>query len=41
VRQEAERGATVVVVTHDDAFAKALNADVVALERGRRVTSDD
>jgi ABC-type multidrug transport system ATPase subunit len=41
VRQEAERGATVVVVTHDAAFAQALHADVVALERGRRVTSGD
>ena len=38
VREEAERGATVVVVTHDAAFAQALLADVVALDRGRRVT---
>jgi heme exporter protein A len=36
VREEAERGATVVVVTHDMVFADALGADVVALERGRR-----
>jgi heme ABC exporter ATP-binding subunit CcmA len=38
VKREAERGATVVVVTHDLGFADALRADVVALERGRRVT---
>ncbi len=34
----AERGAIVVVVTHDAAFVDALDADVTALERGRRVT---
>jgi ABC-type multidrug transport system ATPase subunit len=39
VKQEAARGATVIVVTHDLAFADALGADVVALERGRRVGS--
>jgi heme exporter protein A len=37
VKQEAARGATVVVVTHDLVFADALHADVVALERGRRL----
>ncbi len=37
VKQEAARGATVIVVTHDLAFAEALDADVVALERGRRL----
>jgi heme exporter protein A len=37
VKEEARRGATVVVVTHDLGFAAALEADVVALERGRRV----
>jgi heme exporter protein A len=37
VKQEAARGATVIVVTHDLAFADALGADVVALERGRRL----
>jgi heme exporter protein A len=37
VREEAERGAVVVVVTHDPAFARSLEADEVELERGRRV----
>jgi heme ABC exporter ATP-binding subunit CcmA len=37
VREEAARGAAVVVVTHDVAFAAAVASDVVALERGRRV----
>jgi ABC-type multidrug transport system ATPase subunit len=37
VKQEAARGATVIVVTHDLAFADALGANVVALERGRRL----
>ncbi len=39
VLEEATRGATVVVVTHDLAFADALHADVVALDRGRRVAA--
>ena len=39
VREEADRGATVVVVTHDMVFADALGADVVALERGRRLSN--
>ncbi len=38
VREEAQRGVTVVVVTHDAAFYEALGADLIALERGRRVT---
>jgi ABC-type multidrug transport system ATPase subunit len=38
IREEAKRGATVVVVTHDATFAQTLEADVVALERGRLVT---
>jgi heme exporter protein A len=37
VREEAARGATVVVVTHDAAFEEAVGGDVVALDRGRRV----
>ena len=37
VREEAVRGATVVVVTHDAAFEEAVASEVVALERGRRV----
>lgn len=41
VREEAERGAVVVVVTHDPAFAQSLAADVVELDRGRRVTRAD
>jgi heme exporter protein A len=39
VKQEAARGATVIVVTHDLGFAEALEADVVALERGRRLAA--
>ncbi len=39
VREEAARGATVVVVTHDLIFAEALKAEVLVLERGRRVVS--
>lgn len=37
VREEAARGAAVVVVTHDAAFEGAIASDVVTLERGRRV----
>jgi heme ABC exporter ATP-binding subunit CcmA len=37
VLEERERGATVVVVTHDAAFAASLEAHTVTLERGRRV----
>jgi ABC-type multidrug transport system ATPase subunit len=37
VREEANRGAVVVVVTHDDAFAREAGDDQVALERGRVV----
>jgi ABC-type multidrug transport system ATPase subunit len=39
VREEACRGAVVVVVTHDAAFADAVGGQIVTLERGRRVTS--
>jgi heme ABC exporter ATP-binding subunit CcmA len=39
VREEAARGGTVVVVTHDDAFADAVDGQVVRLERGRVVTA--
>jgi heme exporter protein A len=35
LRDEATRGATVVLSTHDDAFATALGGDLVTLERGR------
>jgi heme exporter protein A len=38
VRQEASAGAVVVVVTHDTAFEGAVAGEVVALDRGRRVT---
>lgn len=38
VRDEVTGGATVVVVTHDPVFADALGADLVALDRGRRVS---
>jgi ABC-type multidrug transport system ATPase subunit len=37
VREEAEGGATVVVVTHDPGFAEAIGGNVVALDRGRAV----
>jgi ABC-type multidrug transport system ATPase subunit len=37
VREEAVRGAAVVVVTHDAAFEEAIASEVVSLERGRRV----
>jgi ABC-type multidrug transport system ATPase subunit len=36
LREEAGRGATVVLTTHDDAFAATLDGQVVTLERGRR-----
>jgi ABC-type multidrug transport system ATPase subunit len=35
LREEASRGATVVLSTHDDVFAAALGGNLVALERGR------
>jgi len=35
VREEANRGAVVVVVTHDAPFAEAVGNHVVTLERGR------
>jgi ABC-type multidrug transport system ATPase subunit len=38
VREEAERGAVVVVVTHDGAFADAVGGEVLTLERGRAVS---
>ncbi|HEY8042258.1 MAG TPA: ABC transporter ATP-binding protein [Polyangiaceae bacterium] len=38
VREEAERGAVVVVVTHDAAFSDAVGGPVVTLERGRIVS---
>jgi ABC-type multidrug transport system ATPase subunit len=37
VREEADRGAVVIVVTHDEAFAREAGDDQVALERGRVV----
>lgn len=40
VRQEATRGAVVVVVTHDAPFADAVSDHVVTLERGRAVTEE-
>ena len=36
VREEARRGATVVVVTHDAGFASSIGDETVELERGRR-----
>jgi ABC-type multidrug transport system ATPase subunit len=35
VRAEAERGAIVVVITHDEGFAEAAGDDRVVLDRGR------
>lgn len=35
IREEAARGAIVVVVTHDPVFAAAVSQDAVMLERGR------
>jgi heme exporter protein A len=37
LREEASRGAIVVVVTHDGAFAEAVGDHIVWLERGRKV----
>lgn len=37
VREEAARGAGVVVVTHDVAFEELVANEVIALDRGRRV----
>jgi ABC-type multidrug transport system ATPase subunit len=37
LNEEASRGAIVVVVTHDSAFAGAFGGHVVALDRGRKV----
>jgi heme exporter protein A len=41
VREEAERLAVVVVVTHDTAFAEATDCRSVWLERGRVVSAPD
>jgi len=38
VDEEVRRGAVVVVVTHDPAFAEAVGGHVVTLERGRVVS---
>jgi heme exporter protein A len=38
IQEEATRGATVVVVTHDRAFADAVAGRTVALDRGRVVS---
>jgi heme exporter protein A len=40
VREEAARGAVVVVVTHDAAFAEDVGGDVLTLERGRRAAAE-
>jgi heme ABC exporter ATP-binding subunit CcmA len=40
VREEARRGAVVVVVTHDGAFADAVGDHVIRLERGRTVSEE-
>jgi heme exporter protein A len=40
VKEEVAGGAAMVVVTHDAAFAEALEAHTIALERGRVVARD-
>jgi ABC-type polar amino acid transport system ATPase subunit len=37
VREEAGRGATIIVVTHDPVFASAVADDELTLDHGRRV----
>ncbi|MGH7434967.1 MAG: ABC transporter ATP-binding protein, partial [Polyangiaceae bacterium] len=37
IREEAVRGAVVIVVTHDPGFAERVGQDVVTLDRGRVV----
>jgi heme exporter protein A len=39
LREEASRGATVVLSTHDDAFAASISGELVTLDRGRRQPS--
>ncbi|MGD0677984.1 MAG: heme ABC exporter ATP-binding protein CcmA [Polyangiaceae bacterium] len=40
VREEVRRGCTVIVVTHDEAFAGELGGRRLSLERGRAVPED-
>jgi heme exporter protein A len=40
IREEAERGAVVLVVTHDAGFAEAVRDDELELERGRVLRRD-
>lgn len=40
IREEASRGAVVLVVTHDAAFAAAVRDDEIELERGRVIRRD-
>jgi heme exporter protein A len=40
VKEEAQRGAIVVIVTHEDRLMQGLDVRVVALDRGRRVEGD-
>jgi heme exporter protein A len=39
LREEAARGATVVLSTHDEPFAASIGGDLVTLDRGRRQPS--
>lgn len=41
VREEAARGAIVVIVTHEDRLTEGLQVSVLSLERGRRVQADE
>ncbi len=36
LREESVRGATIVISTHDDAFATTVGSELLTLERGRR-----
>jgi ABC-type multidrug transport system ATPase subunit len=40
LRDESARGATVVISTHDDAFATTVGGKVLTLERGRQTVAD-
>jgi ABC-type multidrug transport system ATPase subunit len=39
VREEAQRGSTIVLVTHDPGFARAVGDDEVTLDHGRSATA--
>jgi heme ABC exporter ATP-binding subunit CcmA len=41
VREEATRGAIVIIVTHEDRLTEGLEVSVLSLERGRRVQAGE